>query len=48
MVILRLEIEDLRGMRSLTLYPAPGKNTLIGPGNSGKTAGLEALRLLEL
>jgi len=46
MVILRLDIENFRGIRSLTLYPNPGKNILIGPANSGKTTILGALRLL--
>jgi len=46
MRILRLDVENFRCIQSLTLYPRPGRNILIGPANSGKTTILEALRLL--
>ena len=46
MRILRLDIRNFRGIRSLTLIPNSGRNVLVGPCNCGKTTILEALSLV--
>lgn len=46
MRIERLEIRDLRCLRSLALHPGPGLNVMTGPNGAGKTSLLEAIHLL--
>lgn len=41
--IRKIEINNFRGIRSLTWTPQPGINCLIGPGDSGKSSVLEAI-----
>lgn len=43
--IRRLEIQHFRGIAELDWYPSAGVNCLIGPGDSGKTAVLDAIDL---
>lgn len=43
MKLLQLEVENFRGIRSLLWKPHPGFNMLVGPGDSGKTAILDAI-----
>ena len=38
-------IRNFRGIKSLTWYPAPGINCLIGPGDSGKSSVLDSIDL---
>lgn len=45
MRIVRLEIENYRGIRQATIYPEK-HNVYLGPNNIGKTAILEAINLL--
>lgn len=44
--ILRVRLERFRGFESLTWYPAPGMNIILGGGNAGKSTLLEAIGLL--
>lgn len=44
--IRRLTIERFRSFQSLTWYPSPGMNVILGGGNAGKTTLLEAIALL--
>lgn len=44
--IRRLKIERFRGVKSLTWYPCPGLNVIIGGGDVGKTTILDAIALL--
>ena len=45
MTLIRLiEIENFRAIRKLRWLPGPGVNCLIGPGDSGKSTILYALR----
>ena len=41
--ILRIEIENFRGIRRLTWLPQPGINCLVGPGDCGKSTVLQAI-----
>lgn len=43
MQIRKVEIQNFRSIRSLTWYPVPGLNCLIGPGDSGKSTILDAI-----
>ena len=45
-IIHRLKIERFRGIESLTWYPCPGINVILGGGNVGKTTILEVIALL--
>lgn len=46
MACIRLvEIRNFRGIRSLTWAPRPGLNSLVGPGDSGKSTILDAVDL---
>ena len=40
-----IEIENFRGISSLSWIPSPGLNCLIGPGDSGKSTILDAVDL---
>ncbi len=42
----RLQIENLRILRSVTIEPGPGINIVIGRNSSGKTSLLEAMHLV--
>jgi len=44
--ILRLTITRFRGIESLTWYPEPGLNIILGGGDAGKTTILDAIGLL--
>lgn len=46
MRILRIDIENFRCIKKLTLQPHPSRNVLIGPSNAGKSTILEALSVL--
>lgn len=41
--IRKIEIENFRGIKSLSWMPKPGINCLIGPGDSGKSTVLDAI-----
>ena len=41
--IRKIEIENFRGIKTLTWCPAKGINCLIGPGDSGKSSVLDAI-----
>ena len=43
--IRKVEIQNFRGIRSLTWLPSAGINCLIGPGDSGKSTVLDAIDL---
>jgi putative ATP-dependent endonuclease of the OLD family len=43
--IRKVEIQNFRGIRSLTWLPSVGINCLIGPGDSGKSTVLDAIDL---
>ena len=43
--IRRVEIENFRGIKTLTWLPTAGINCLIGPGDSGKSSILDAIDL---
>lgn len=43
--IRKIEIQNFRAIRSLTWFPDPGLNCLVGPGDSGKSTVLEAVDL---
>lgn len=43
--IRKVEIENFRGIKSLTWLPSEGINCLIGPGDSGKSSILDAIDL---
>lgn len=43
--ICKVEIQNFRSIRSLTWFPSPGLNCLIGPGDSGKSTILDAIDL---
>lgn len=44
--IRRLKIERFRGIQSLTWYPSPGLNIILGGGDVGKSTILDAIALL--
>ena len=41
--IVKIEIENFRGIRQLTWLPKPGINCLVGPGDCGKSTVLQAI-----
>jgi len=41
--IVKIEIENFRGVRRLTWFPKPGVNCLVGPGDCGKSTVLQAI-----
>jgi AAA ATPase-like protein len=41
--IRQITIENFRGIKALSLFPSPGINCLIGPGDSGKSSILDAI-----
>lgn len=43
--IRKLEVLNFRSIRTLTWFPAPGINCLVGPGDSGKSTILDAIDL---
>ncbi len=43
--IRHVQIENFRGIKSLSWFPAQGLNCLIGPGDSGKSSVLDAIDL---
>ncbi|MEH8116641.1 AAA family ATPase [Aeromonas allosaccharophila] len=43
--ICKIEIQNFRSIRLLSWQPSPGLNSLIGPGDSGKTTVLDAIDL---
>lgn len=43
--IRQVEIKHFRSIRSLSWYPQPGLNCLVGPGDSGKSTILDAIDL---
>ncbi len=44
--ILRLDLKRFRGFDSLTWYPEPGMNVILGGGDAGKSTLLDAIALL--
>ena len=44
--IVRVEIDNFRGIKRLDWQPRPGINCLIGSGDSGKTTILDAIELV--
>jgi DNA replication and repair protein RecF len=48
MKLRRLEIQNLRVLRSLAINPSPTLNVFIGPNGSGKTSLLEGIHVLGL
>lgn len=48
MKLRRLEIRNLRILRTLTIGPSPSLNLFVGPNGSGKTSVLEGIHLLGL
>lgn len=48
MILRRLEIRNLRSLRSLTIAPAPTLNLFVGSNGSGKTSLLEGIHILGL
>jgi predicted ATP-dependent endonuclease of OLD family len=45
-VIRHIKIENFRSIRNAELYPTPGLNCLIGPGDSGKSTLLDAIDIV--
>lgn len=43
--ILKLEVLNFRSIRTLSWFPTPGINCLVGPGDSGKSTILDAIDL---
>lgn len=43
--IRKLEVQNFRSIRTLSWFPAPGINCLVGPGDSGKSSILDAIDL---
>jgi len=41
--IRKIDIENFRGIKTLSWRPSPGLNCLIGPGDSGKSSILDAI-----